>query len=132
MPNVTVTVEQLDQTASRGIARTHSVVMDRPEEKGGRNQGPLGGETMLLALGGCFLSNLYAAAKARDIGISQARAEITGVLSDAPQRYTDINMKVTASCSAPDQFGKLVTISERACIVSNTLSKAVNLTVECG
>ncbi|WP_029133706.1 OsmC family protein [Sedimenticola selenatireducens] len=78
------------------------------------------------------MSNLLAAAKARNIEINNARAKIEGELADAPARYTDIHMTVTAQCSAPGELEKLVTIAERGCIVANTLANAVNLTIECG
>ena len=132
MPTVSVNVDQLDHTSSQGAARNHTLIMDRPEAKGGQNLGPMGGEALLMGLGGCFLSNLFAAAIARDIEISNTRVEITGELADAPARYTDIHMQVTADCSVPDQLDKLITIAERGCIAANTLGKAVNLTVECG
>jgi organic hydroperoxide reductase OsmC/OhrA len=54
-------------TASRGYARGHEPVMDRPEAKGGTNAGMMVGEAMLNGLGGCFMSNLLAAAGARNI-----------------------------------------------------------------
>lgn len=132
MPTIHATVDQLDHSASQGVARDHALIMDRPEAKGGQNKGPMGGEALLLGLGGCFMSNLLAAANARDIKISDARAEIAAELADAPPRYTDIHMKVTAQCEPAAELEKLVTIAERGCIVANTLAKAVNLTIECG
>ena len=131
MPTVTVNVDQLDHTASQGTARNHSLMMDRPEAKGGQNKGPMGGEALLMGLGGCFLSNLFAAAASRDIELTNTRVEINGEVADSRPRYTDIHMKVTANCSAPEQLAKLVTIAERGCIAANTLVNAVNLTVEC-
>ena len=131
MPTVTVNVDQLDHTASQGTARNHTLIMDRPEAKGGQNKGPMGGEALLMGLGGCFLSNLFAAAASRDIELTNTRVEITGEVADTRPRYTDIHMKVTANCSAPEQLTKLVTIAERGCIAANTLVNAVNLTVEC-
>ena len=132
MPTVTVNVDQLDHTASQGTARNHTLIMDRPEAKGGQNKGPMGGEALLMGLGGCFLSNLFAAAASRDIELTNTRVEINGEVADTRPRYTDIHMKVTANCSAPEQLAKLVTIAERGCIAANTLVNAVNLTVECG
>lgn len=129
MPTVNVTVEQIDHSASRGSVRGHSLIMDRPLEKGGQNQGPLGGETLLMGLGGCFMSNLLAAARARNIDISNARAEIAGEAADGPPRYTAIHMKVSATCSAPEELEKLLTIAKRACIASNTLGNALPLTI---
>lgn len=131
MPTVTVNVDQLDHTASQGTARNHTMIMDRPEAKGGQNKGPMGGEALLMGLGGCFLSNLFAAAASRDIELTNTRVEINGEVADTRPRYTDIHMKVTANCSAPEQLAKLVTIAERGCIAANTLVNAVNLTVEC-
>ena len=132
MPTVNVNIEQLDHTASQATVRNHSMIMDRPEAKGGQNKGPMGGEAILMGLGGCFMSNLLAAAAAREIQLKNARADISGELADGPARFTDINMKVFADCSAPEQLPKLVTIAERGCIAANTLKKSVNLTVECG
>lgn len=133
MPIVNVTIDQDDHSASTAHARDHLLTMDRPEAKGGQNKGPMGGEAMLMGLGGCFMSNLLAAAIARDIRIENAHADIAGELADdAPARYVAISMKVTADCDQPDQLEKLVTIAERGCIAANTLGKAVKLTVECG
>ena len=132
MPTVNVNVDQLDHTASQATARTHTLIMDRPEAKGGQNKGPMGGEAILMGLGGCFMSNLLAAAAAREIQLTNARADINGELADGPSRFTDIHMKVFAECSQPDQMPKLVTIAERGCIAANTLRNAVNLTVEYG
>lgn len=131
MPTVFASVTQLDHSASRGQVRDHQLTMDRPQAKGGQDKGPMGGEAMLMGLGGCFMSNLLAAALARDITISSAKVEIEGDLAEAPPRYTAIRMRVSADCEPADQMQKLVTIAERGCIAANTLRDAVELTVEC-
>jgi len=130
MPTIHAKVDQLDHSSSRGTAREHTLTMDRPEPKGGQDKGPMGGEALLLGLGGCFMSNLLAAAKAREVEIRNARLKISGELADAPPRYTEIHMLVTAQCSPSGALGKLTTIAERGCIVANTLGKAVTLTIE--
>ena len=131
MPTIHVNVAQADDSSSRGQAREHQLVMDRPESKGGQNRGPLGGEALLMGLGGCFMSNLLAAAKARDIELKNAKAEIAGDLADAPPRYTAVHMKVSAQCDPAEELPKLVVIAQRGCISANTLGKAVELTIEC-
>ena len=131
MPTIHATVTQLDHSASLADVRGHQLTIDRPEPKGGQNKGPMGGEVLLMGLGGCFMSNLLAAALARDIKLSDARAEIEGDLADAPPRYTAVRMRVSGSCDPASELPKLVTIAERGCIVANTLRNAVDLTVEC-
>jgi putative redox protein len=82
MATAKVLVEQISGSTSRGNARGHELLMDRPEAKGGSNAGMMGGEAVLNGLGGCFLSNLLAAAKARNIELSNARADIEGDMAD--------------------------------------------------
>jgi putative redox protein len=130
MASVTVMVEQISGTASRGNARGFSVVMDRPEAKGGTNEGMMGGEVLLNGLGGCFMSNLLAAAKARNFQLKHAHAEIVGDLADAPSRFSAIRMSVSAQCDPPEELVKLVSIAEHGCIVANTLRAAVSLSIQ--
>ncbi len=92
----------------------------------------MGGEALLMGFGGCFMSNLLAAAKARGIVLRDARAEIAGELADAPARYVKVHMTVSARCEPAGELPKLVVIAERGCLVANTLRKAVDLTIECG
>jgi len=130
MPTIHATVTQQDHSASMAEVRGHRLSIDRPEAKGGQDKGPMGGEALLMGLGGCFMSNLLAAALARDISLKNACAEIEGDLADTPQRYSAIRMHVSADCDPATELDKLVQIAERGCIVANTLRTAVDLTVE--
>jgi putative redox protein len=130
MASVTVNVEQISRSASRGHARGFVLVMDRPEAKGGTNEGMMGGEALLNGLGGCFMSNLLAAARARNVELSQARVGVEGELAEAPSRFSAIRMTVSAQCDPPEELAKLVTIAERGCIVANTLKTAVELSIQ--
>lgn len=131
MPAVSLTVSQISASASQARAREHSFKMDRPEAKGGGNKGMMGGEALLAGLGGCFMSNLLAAAVASGIILSNAKADVTGQLSEeGPSRFVAISLSISGECSAPDEFSKLVTIAEKGCIVANTLSSSVELSVQ--
>ena len=130
MATATVAVEQISSTASRGTARGHQLLMDRPETRGGTDAGMMGGEAVLNGLGGCFMSNLLAAAKARNIELKNARADIEADMADAPSRFTAIRMSVSAQCNPPEELGKLVAIAEHGCITVNTLRAAVELSIE--
>ena len=61
MANIPVQVNQVGPATAEGHIRTHSVLIDRPEAKGGEDKGAMGGELLLVSLGGCFMSNLLAA-----------------------------------------------------------------------
>jgi len=123
-------VHQAGTSHSRGVVRNHTVAIDRPVPKGGTDQGPMGGELMLLALAGCFISNLLAAIGAREAPISDVRVAVGATLEGSPERMTAFTLRVEAEGDDRDLLEKLVTIAERACIVANTLKKAVPITVE--
>ena len=130
MAEIRVQVNQSGSSSSLASIRTHQVSIDRPVEKGGEDQGAMGGELLLASLGGCFMSNLLAAIKSREAKIAKVHLEIVGTLEQAPGRYSAIEMTVRADHSDKDDLEKLVLMSERACIVANTLRNAVNLTIK--
>ncbi|MDJ0810428.1 MAG: OsmC family protein [Desulfobacterales bacterium] len=127
--SVKVEVRQIAATASEAVARQHKVLTDRPEAKGGEDRGAMGGELLLMGLGGCFMSNLLAAVKAREAGVRDIQITITGALSEAPMRFAAIRMEIGADYADRAEMEKLVTIAERGCIVANTLKDAVALSL---
>lgn len=128
MPTIQIALQQVGPATTEATIRTHKVLVDRPDAKGGDDKGPMGGELLLAALGGCFMSNLLAAVRAREADVSNVYTEVTGTLGDTPVRFTTIDMVVSADGADTELLSKLVTIAERACITANTLRDAVTLT----
>lgn len=126
---VQVQVKQIGSSASEGTARDHTTIMDRPTAKGGENLGAMGGEFLLMALGGCFMSNLLAAIKSRESDVSNVNLAISGTLENAPPHFSAVAMSITASHNDRELMEKLITIAERGCIVANTLKKSVDLSI---
>lgn len=132
MPTITVNLNQLDDATTAAQIRHHAIDIDRPEAKGGHDKGAMGGELLLASLGGCFNSNLLAAVRARDLEINDIAIEVSGDLAEAPARFSAINMVVKSAFEDRETFEKLVKMSERACIVANTLKGSVDLSVSVG
>lgn len=127
MPDIQVQVKQISASTSEGTIRNHKVIIDRPETKGGDDKGAMGGELLLASLGGCFMSTLLAAIKAREANISNVQTALTGTLEGSPPQFTAIAMDISGTYDDKDNMEKLVTIAERSCIVANTLKDAVKL-----
>lgn len=99
--------------------------LHRPVEgKGSLDEGAMGGEVLLLARGGCFSSNLIAAAKARDVRIDDPSVDVHGALDAVAPRFESITLEVRGRSPDETIFEKLIQISECGCIVHNTLSGA--------
>jgi putative redox protein len=127
---VTVNVEQVGPSTSKATARAHTMLVDRPVEKGGEDRGALGGEMLLVSLGGCFMSTLLAAVRTRDAAVSDVRIAVDGTIGGVPERFESMTLHVSAKYSDADLMRKLVGIAERGCLVTNTLKDAVVLSVE--
>ncbi len=127
---IRVDVEQIGPSTSKGTARTHSVTIDRPAEKGGDDRGPLGGELLLLSLGGCFMSTLLAAVRTREASVSDVSVSVSGTIGGVPERFETLHMRVSARYDDADLMRKLITMAERGCLVTNTLRTAAVITVE--
>lgn len=129
MASIEVLLTQVGPSTTSGVARGHEILVDRPESKGGADRGAMGGEYMLMGIGGCFASNLLAAARARDIALSDLRLRVTAEIADAPSRFSAIHV-IVGSALGRGELEKLVVIADRACISMNTIRSAVALTVD--
>lgn len=128
--SVTVDVVQVGPSTSKAIARSHTLLVDRPVEKGGEDRGPLGGELLLISLGGCFISTLLAAVRTREADVSDVRVSVAGTIGGVPERFESMTLRVSAKYSDEDLMRKLVAMAERGCLVTNTLKDAVVISVE--
>jgi len=112
-----------------GQARDHTVTIDRPKERGGTDAGPMGGELLLLALGGCYVSTFLAALRAEDpqADASDVRFQVDGTLVSAPTRFSEITVQVSAPTALQDLISKPLLKAERGCIVHNSIRDAVKV-----
>lgn len=71
----------------------HAVVMDGPQDLGGRNQGPRPMEMLLLGTGGCATYDVLSMLKKARQRVVDCRIEIEAERADAvPAVFTRINM----------------------------------------
>jgi putative redox protein len=126
---LSVTVRQVGPTTGQGAVRHHSVLIDRPESKGGMDRGPMGGELIMLGLGGCFLSNLLAAIREREAPISDVEVTVSTHAEGTPPRMSSFELRVSAKHEDPELLQKIVTVAERGCIASNTLKQGSAISV---
>ncbi len=128
MDEMTVALTQSGQTASIARIRDYTVVMDRPSSNGGSDAGPMGGETLLASVGGCFMSTLYAAAQARSVPVEGATCRVTGVFASSPRRFGAIHIEVACDSCPPADLTHLVEVAERGCLVAATLRQGIEVT----
>jgi putative redox protein len=127
-----IQLRQVSSSTSEATLRHHKVLIDRPAEKGGADNGPMGGELFLAGVGGCFMSNLLAAIKAREAEISDVRTEVIGTIAESPVRFSAIELLVTAESRDRELLERIVEIADRGCIMMNTLRGKLDLRVRIG
>lgn len=126
---ITTTVRQVGATTSEGAARQHRALIDRPEAKGGADRGPMGGELMLIGVGGCFMSNLLANARAAGVTASDLAVEVLATMDGTPARFSALTLRVSGSVPA-DQLHELGLAAEQQCLAINTLRGSVTIGIE--
>jgi putative redox protein len=92
----------------------------------------MGGELFLAATGGCFMSTLLAAIRAREAQalITDVMVEVEGTLDQSPARFTAIELRVSAECEDRGLLEKLVEVAERGCIMMNTLRGSIEVKIK--
>jgi putative redox protein len=123
------TVGQVSATTSEARARTHTCLVDRPEPKGGSDRGPMGGELMLMGIGGCFMSNLIAAVRECGLEVSDLSVDVSATLEASPPRLSDIALLVHGFTTNRELLRELVARAEAACVSVNTAKSATEVTV---
>jgi putative redox protein len=126
---ISIDVQQVGPATGSAAARSHTVFVDRPVDKGGSDRGPLGGEYLLISLGGCFLSTLLAAVRTREAAVSNVCVSVIGTIGGVPERFESMALRVSAHYEDQEVMRKLVAMAERGCLVTNTLKDAVALSV---
>ena len=129
---VKIELRRISGTTSQATIGRHQLLIDRPVAKGGSDAGPMGGELFLAAVGGCFMSNLLAAIKARRSDIGDVRVEVVGALADSPARFAGVELRVAAERADRELFERLVEIADRGCIMMNTLRGKLDVRVLIG
>ncbi|WP_339750960.1 OsmC family protein [Algoriphagus aquimarinus] len=132
MAQLSIKLAQTSPTAVETQVANHSITVDRPVEKGGGGLGLMGGQHMLIGIGGCFCSTLFAAAQSRGIEVEGLAVEVSATLAEegAP-RFTAIHLGVT--CQKPEsseEVEKLIAIAEKGCISINTVKSGLNFSAE--
>ncbi len=127
-----IQLRQISASTSEATMGLHHVLIDRPTAKGGAGAGPMGGELFLAAVGGCFMSNLLAAIRAREAEISDVRVEVAASLADSPARFAGVELRVAAESRDRELLERLVEIADRGCIMMNTLRGKLDVRVLIG
>ncbi len=106
----------------------HSLVMDGPEDLGGRNLGPRPMEMLLLGTGGCAIYDVLSMLKKSRQDVRDCRVEIRGERADAvPAVFTKVTLHfvVTGSGLKESHVKRAVELSaEKYCSASIMLEAA--------
>jgi putative redox protein len=104
----------------------HSVVMDGPEDLGGRNMGFRPMEMLLLGTGGCAVYDVMSMLKKSRQKVTDCRVEVQAERADAvPAVFTSINLHfvVTGVALKENQVKRAVELSaEKYCSASIMLA----------
>ena len=91
----------------------------------------MGGELFLASIGGCFMSTLLSAIRARNAAVSDVRAEVIGTMAETPTRFSSVELHVEAQGNS-EEIERLVAIADKGCIMMNTLRGVLDVGIRIG
>lgn len=121
MADLLVRVGQKGRSSSEGSVRKHRVTIGRPQENGGDDEGPMGGELFVMGLGGCYMSNLLEIIRARASAISDVSVDVIAKLDGTPPRFVEFTLEVSGRTENKAELEGLALAAERVCAVANSL-----------
>ncbi len=125
--HIEIVLNQYSATVMQLEDENYNILIDRPKNKGSSGQGLMGGQHLLVGIGGCFCSTLFASAQSRGVRIYGLRTEVIATVGNAPKKIKNISLNISYSyCSQPEEFTKLIKIAENGCISINTLKSKVS------
>lgn len=116
-----VTARLADKHGVEWQARDLSGRTDRPLEKGGRNEGPMASEHVLIALASCTATTAAKIAEKRSVTLTDVRIRAEMEFDDRGE-VEDIRLHIEVE--SPDDekdVTKVFDLAERACTVSKLL-----------
>lgn len=129
--NLTVTWEQ-DVCFKAESESQHSLLMDGPEDLGGKDLGMRPMEVLLSGMGGCTSFDVVTILKKSRQDVTACQAVISSKRAEAvPKVFTDIHIhfKVTGKDLDEKKVARAIELSAtKYCSASIMLSKSVNIT----
>ena len=126
-----VKVSWLGGKKSQVHVRDLSLLIDNPEDRGGTNKGPRPTETLLAALGGCYIITLLRIAEQMRNTISQLEMTLAGTIDQETHfmNSIDITVRVEGDQMDPKTLDRLIKLARKYCTVSNTLENPTKIKV---
>lgn len=127
-----IILNQFAATAVKLKNNDFEIIADRPKEKGGNGLGLMGGQYLLIGIGGCFCSNIFGAAETRNIKIKGLQVKVSASFSeDKPTKFETITLNVSyKSVSDEKTAKKIFKIAEKACVAINSVKSGIKVTLE--
>ncbi len=122
MKNISIALNQYSSLVMQLENEDENILVGRSNNSLYSSKGLVGGEYLLVGIGGCFSSALLSAAQSSNIKIIGLKVEVTAKISVSLKRLNKINLTISYGyCSSPNEFEKLLKVAEKGCISINTL-----------
>ena len=123
MPQTTIHLKTIQgATAAVGWSGPHTVLIDRSKEAGGMGIGFNGGEMLFLAIGGCYVNDIYREAAKRGIEVKSVEVSVEGDWGGEPVRAQNVSFSVRIEGAATkEEISSLIKHTDGVAEIPNSL-----------
>jgi uncharacterized OsmC-like protein len=107
-----------------GNAGPYTLVVDRPDDAGGRGLGFNGGQLLYLAVAGCVSNDLFREARAEGIALDRVYVRVRGDFTGDPAVSSEVEYDVEVEGDAPrDRLEALIKRVDEIAEIPNSLRR---------
>lgn len=130
----TIVADWLNGVAFETAVDEHRIILDTPQDLGGKNRGPRPKPLLLVALAGCTGMDVISMLQKMRVPVEKFRLVVEGDLTaEHPKQFYRIHLvyEFTGKNLPPEKLRQAIELSqEKYCGVSATIKKAMPLTWE--
>ncbi len=109
-------------SAAVGWAGPHALTVDRSEKAGGMGIGFNGGEMLLLAIGGCYVNDVYREAARMNMAVKAVHVDVEADWGGDPFRAQNVTFTVKVEAQAPEaMIQELIRHTDEVAEIPNSL-----------
>ena len=123
MAQTSVHLKTLQGTsAAVGWSGSHAITIDRAQDVGGLGVGFSGGEMLFLAIGGCYLNDIYREAGKREVQVKSVQVTVEGDWGGDPVRAQNVSFSVKVEALATEEaISELIRHTDSVAEIPNSL-----------
>lgn len=125
-----IEILQISQTTSEASAEKHKLLIDKPLNENGSDNGVTGEQLFLMSLGGDLMSHLLEEIQQNKVKARGVKINVDALGFRKLQRFTQVTLEISAEYQDKGLFKNCISKAIRKSVVFNSIGDLVKIHVK--